>query len=233
MKEWISNKGNKITRILSGKSKAFFLSNGQNHILIDTGTPSRWNALQRNLDKMDFNKIDLLILTHSHFDHAGNAGRVKEKYNPKVLVQRTEASYLSDGESIPPVGATFFTKMLLKILSKLPESFSRYQACQPDFIIDDTFDLSDFGFNSYLMHTPGHTPGSISLIIDEEIALVGDAMFGLNGLTISPPFASDENQLVNSWQNLLKTGCKIFIPSHGIPVKRSFVERYLKKKVKK
>lgn len=230
MKTYLTAKGNKITQVLTGKSKAFLLSNGQKNILIDTATPSKWNALNKKLNSLGLKKIDLLVLTHSHFDHAGNASRIKENYNAEVLIHRTEVAYLEKGESIPPVGANSFARLLVRFLSILPASFSKYEPCKSDYMIDDNFNLSDFGFNSYLIHTPGHTPGSISLIVDDEIALTGDAMFGFRGLTISPPFASDKNQLKSSWYKLLNTNAKLFIPSHGLSLDRSFVERYLKKK---
>ena len=82
------------------------------------------------------------------------------------------------------------------------------------------------------MHTPGHTEGSISLIIDNEIALVGDTMFGAFPGTIFPPFANDESLMVNSWEKLLKTKCKVFIPSHGSANDRGLVEKDFKKRSK-
>lgn len=61
--------------------------------------------------------------------------------------------------------------------------------------------------------TPGHTCGSVSLIVDGEIAVVGDAMVGRR--SIFPPFADDVPELVRSWQKLLDTGCGLFLPAHG------------------
>ena len=81
-----------------------------------------------------------------------------------------------------------------------------------------------------IMHTPGHTPGSMSVIIDDEDALVGDTMFGVFWWTIYPPFANDTTQMINSWGNLLQTNSKVFIPSHGSANSRFLVEIDYKKR---
>jgi hydroxyacylglutathione hydrolase len=82
------------------------------------------------------------------------------------------------------------------------------------------------------MHFLGHTQWSISLIIENEIALVGDTMFGVFPWTAFPPFASDESLMVNSWEKLVETKCKVFIPSHGAANSRDLVEKDFKKRAK-
>jgi hydroxyacylglutathione hydrolase len=102
---------------------------------------------------------------------------------------------------------------------------ARYPPCNYDIAIDERYDLSEYGFNAYIIHTPGHTEGSLSVIIDNEIALVGDTMFGIFWWTVFPPFASDQFLLLNSWGKLLNSKCRIFIPSHGSVNERTLVEK--------
>ncbi|MBP1668661.1 MAG: Zn-dependent hydrolase, partial [Bacteroidetes bacterium] len=99
-----------------------------------------------------------------------------------------------------------------------------YDPCKADLVIEERFDLNDLGFNAYILHTPGHTPGSISLIVDDEIALVGDCMFGVFRNSAFPPFALDSDQLIESWKKLLDTGCRLFLPSHGAQDSRNLVQ---------
>lgn len=106
---------------------------------------------------------------------------------------------------------------------------ARFNCCQPDFLVDSVFRFDDNGLNAYLLHTPGHTVGSMSLIVDDEIALVGDAMFGIFPNSIFPPFADDVKNLVNSWGKLLATGCKIFLPAHGSGSERRLVKKSIVK----
>lgn len=230
MRTWSTSDGNKIIRILSGRSNVFLLTNGHSNILIDTSAGFMWKTLEKRLDILGIEQISLLILTHSHFDHAANAAKIKEKYKAQVIIHESEAKYLTTGDNILPTGTNPVTKFLVSTFAKKFRSVVLYQACDFDFLVDDVFDLSNFGFTAYLLHTPGHTQGSVSLIIDDEIALVGDTMFGIFRWTVFPPFASDQDQLLNSWDRLLKTKIRIFIPSHGSANSRALVERDLNKR---
>jgi hypothetical protein len=58
-----------------------------------------------------------------------------------------------------------------------------------------------------------------------EIALVGDAMFGVFKGSVFPPFADDVNQMVASWKLLLATKCNTFLPSHGSTCSRDLLQK--------
>lgn len=231
MRSWSTSSGYRIIQVLSGRSNVFLLTNGHSDILVDTSSGFMWNTLQKRLKELRIDRINLLVLTHSHFDHAANAAKIKDIYKARVMIHRTETQYLGTGDNILPTGTNYLTKFLVRIFAERMKSFALYQPCRFDFAVDDYFSLTNFGFNAYLMHTAGHTQGSISLIIDNEIALVGDTMFGIFRGTVFPPFASDVSQLMNSWEKLLKTDCKLFIPSHGSGNLRSLVEKDFKKRI--
>jgi len=234
MKTWTTKSGYTITRILSGRSNVFLLSNGEINILVDTSDSRLRNRLLRRLNKSGIRHIEFLILTHAHFDHAGNAFRIKEKYNTRVIIQKNEAGYLAKGENILPGGTVFITRMIVKILGKRFRACFHYAPCPYDLVVDSHFDLADSGFNAYLMHTPGHSAGSMSVIVDDEVAIVGDAMFGIVKGSVFPPFAEDAEQMAGSWRKLLDTNCSVFLPSHGSENQRKSLENeYSKRKGKK
>jgi len=225
MKSWETKNGYKVIRVLSGRSNVFLLTFGGKNVLIDTGPGFMSKTLENRLKALNISNIEYLILTHTHFDHAANAQKIKENYNAQVLVHKSEVSFLTRGENIVPQGTNLIAKTIVDIFAKRFLSLSRYKPCQYDILIDNTFDLNIIGFNAYIVNTPGHTTGSVSIIVDNEIALVGDAMFGVFKWSVFPPFANDIIQMIRSWGTLLETECRIFIPSHGTANTRELVQR--------
>lgn len=215
MRSWQTSSGLKILQLLSGRSNVFLLTNGQLNILIDTSPERKWQKLQKRLKENKIESIQYLILTHSHFDHAGNAKAIRDKFGCKIILHRAEEHYLKTGEICPPKGTNSVTRFILKNLAPKFSDRLKCEPCQADILIDMAMNLSSFGFSAALLPTPGHTPGSISIIVDNEIALVGDTMFGVFSGSVFPPYADNVANLIKSWGLLLETKCEIFLPSHG------------------
>ncbi len=71
-----------------------------------------------------------------------------------------------------------------------------------------------------IVFTPGHSPGSISVVLDSGDAFVGD--MAMNGLPLTtrpnlPIFAEDMTAVKNSWRKLIDKGVKKIYPAHGKP----------------
>ena len=230
MKTWVTRNGYTIKQILSGRSNAFILSGGTKTILVDTGPARKRNLLHKRLTEQGVEHIDLLILTHSHFDHADNASWIKEKFCANVLIHKSEAHDLAIGKNTIPEGSVFFTRLLIKLLKRVTQPGLHFKTCQPDILADEKFDMKPYGYNAYVMYTPGHTEGSVCVIVDDEIVLAGDTLFGVFKRSVFPPFANDVKQLLESWRKLLETPCNIFIPSHGTANKRELVLRDYKRR---
>jgi len=223
MKTWKTKSGYKIIRILSGRSNAFIINNGTVCIMVDSSRSNQWPKLQKRLRILQIEHIDLLILTHSHFDHAENARKLKEEFQAEILIHKSEADYLRNGDSPLPQGTIAFTRIILKLFASLLQPRLKYQGVAGDIEVASRFDLNPWGCNAYIIHTPGHTQGSISLIVDDEIALVGDAMVGERKTSIFQPFADDIEEAVRSWKRLLDTDCLTYLPAHGGAIKRELV----------
>jgi len=90
-----------------------------------------------------------------------------------------------------------------------------------DVILESDSDfLRNFGINGTIIETPGHTIGSLSLLMDNGDAYVGDAAMNFMkflGLKKRPMIAEDYNKVFESWEKLLNSGAKQIFPSHGDP----------------
>ena len=219
MKTWKTGGGQTVTKVLGGRSNVFLLSEGERKILVDTSPQAFRKNLDRRLCRLWIRSLDYLVLTHSHYDHAGNANRIKEKYGATVIVHRSESRYLAagytDGKDVLPAGTNVLTRFLTDHFVRTMLPLLRYEPCAGDILVDDVYDLHEAGFDARIMHTPGHTAGSLSLVVGDRLALVGDAMFGVYPGLVFPPFATDVPELARSWARLLATPCAIFLPSHG------------------
>lgn len=231
MKTFRTSKGTLIQKIAGGRSNVFLVKASREIFLIDTGPAFMRNQLLKRLQKAGIESIDYLILTHTHFDHAANASIIKERAGAKVIVHANEAAYLLSGDSPIPHGSNLFTSWLIKDFGKMVQKQVIYPSCQADILVNNEFTFSDHGSDIRIIHTPGHSSGSMCIIIDNEIALAGDTLVGTIPGRCFPPFLDDIPELIHSWQELLKTECAIFLPSHGSEVKREVVEKKLAKEI--
>ncbi len=215
--------GYRVVRVLSGRSKVFLVENPKLKILVDSGPSWNWRKLKRTLYRLGIDQLDFLVLTHAHYDHAGNAFRVKETFNAKVIMHHAEAHILQTGISVIPNGTNWLTRFIVNSLGKRFAPQTNYTCCKPDILVDEFFYFGEYGLNAMLLHTPGHTAGSISLIVDDEIALVGDAMFGVFPWSVFPPYADNVPEMIKSWGKLLDTNCQLFFPAHGTEKGRGLV----------
>lgn len=235
MQCWRTGDGQIVRRVLTGRSNAFLVSNGENHVLIDTGHAIGYAQLQKNLARLRVpqEKLSACILTHAHYDHAENAQRIKAADATKLIIQQEETGYLSRGENPMIYGTTRFVRSLTNLLGKRVLARASYAPAIADRTFDESLDLSPFSVNAYALHTPGHSAGSASVIIAGEIALAGDALFGVFRNSAFPPFADLPLVLIESWKKLLDTGCTLFLPAHGGTVTRDVLQREYEKYRKK
>lgn len=211
----------------SGRSNSFLISSENRHILIDSGSRFDYNnvlnVLKKNIPKGD--QLSYLILTHTHFDHVENAARLQKHFGMKIIVHRNETQYLIRGNTPVPAGTNRFFSSLVKAGKKLIPWYFNYTPVLPDIMVDDHLDLRELtDLDLQIIHTPGHSSGSLSIIINREYAVVGDALIGIFEKSVFPPFADKPDVMLKSWKKLLDTNCHTFLPGHGNEIERSFLE---------
>ncbi len=146
-------------------------------------------------------KIEKILLTHGHIDHAGGAAELREKLNVKI-----EGPHEAD---------TF-------LLESLPESGARYgeltaRPVRPDRWLSDGDEVTVADFRFAIVHAPGHSPGSVVFFnVENKFALMGDVLFqGSIGRT-DLPGGSHETLLTSIRDKVLPMGDDVvFLPGHG------------------
>jgi hydroxyacylglutathione hydrolase len=213
-----TGKGTSIYTLTPARCNIYVVSRHSRIIIIDTGINFDRSRIEHALERKGI-VPEAIVLTHTHFDHAGNAAWLAREYGAEVIVQEAESEFLARGDTPIPSGTYPLTKGIVSIGRKIGPAF-KYDPCTADHIFNDTFDLNRFGINGYVLHTPGHSPGGATIIIDDLFAIAGDSMIGTVPGSPFPPFADDVDELLRSWKKLLDTGCQTFLPGHGKPVSR-------------
>ena len=227
MKNWTTKNGYKIYQVLSLRSNAFLIEAGEYKILIDTGRKTAYKKLLKNLSILDCTGIDYLILTHTHYDHCQNAFSLKELFNCKIVASMFESDFAMTGYTPVPKGTIAPARIISALGRILGDKIAGYHPFNVDIIVGEHLDLKDKGLNINVIHTPGHSPGSLSIIIEKEIAIVGDTLFGVLTDSIFPPFADDIPLMKKSWKILLDSGCNLFLPGHGREIRRARLGDFL------
>lgn len=227
MKAWQTKKGTQIMQLLNKSSNVYLIITKDFQVLVDTGKTSAYDKLYINLEALSDSTCPLkhLFLTHSHYDHCQNAAQLKDKYQYKIWLSEKEEGFAKNGFTPLPKGTNLFSNWISILGQNLPKKNFSYPVFFPDVLIKEDGILESEGLKIIL--SPGHTDGSISIIVDEEIAIVGDALFGIFKNSVMPPFADDKKMMLQSWEKLLNTRAQLFLPGHGKEIERKLLQKEL------
>jgi len=168
---------------------------------IDSGTGMNFTRLIPLLktQKKSLADIKQVINTHGHFDHIGGNGYF---LNAQIAVHEKDADIVEKGDAQASVADFFDGKLKpMKVHRKLREG--------------DVIAVGKYSFT--VIHTPGHTPGSICLYDRKNRILVsGDTVFS-DGVGRTDLPGGDEEQLHESIEKLKGLDVKVILPGHGEP----------------
>lgn len=209
----------KLITLKIGITNCYILGE-DNQVLIDTGEIGKAEGFKKGFAHYSVNPTDikLIILTHTHWDHTGCLSELVELTGAKVLVHASEAERLRNGEVVMPSGITTWGRFIVKnVLGKMvPPQLQSYDA---DIVMDGPeYPLSDYGVNATVIHTPGHSPGSISIVYEDNLIFVGDMAMSGMPLRLSPGMpilAEVPEKITTSWDSILSRNIKTIFPSHG------------------
>jgi hydroxyacylglutathione hydrolase len=208
-----------------GVSNAFLVLD-KCKLLVDTGRQGSFKKLKRLLAQNNCppESLDYIFITHSHWDHCGNAAVLK-KINPalKIIMQEMDVHYAQKGKNatIKPFG------WLGKIIA--PFFNIPYPAFKPDIVFTNLLSLKHLGISGYALHTPGHTQGSASVILENGSTLVGDLIMGAPVLRHKPSyhfFIEDYHLNNESLKSVISRNVDDFYVGHGgkLSVKNVFLQ---------
>jgi len=169
--------------------------------LVDVGTDENVERLASLISKQrGLDKVKKIVLTHTHFDHAGGAAGMSELTGAEVLVHPLEGRRISSGD---------FSVALTSLFGSAMRPFDWSPLDEGSF-------LETGSANFKVLHLPGHSEGSIGLWEERTRSLiVGDTVFADGGIGRYDLPSSNFESLRNSLERLASMDVKNLYPGHG------------------
>ncbi len=205
--------------LTDGRDCSVYLVDAGELVLIDAGAGVRTDSIVRNIELLGLDPahISTLILTHCHIDHIGGAAYLKERFGVRIVIHTLDAAPVEQADEVR-TGASWYGLRL----APLPVDVKLAGA-------EESLTFRD-GKTLVCLHTPGHTPGSISVYGDirGKRVLFGQDIHG----PFLPEFGADLNAWQRSMKALLDLEADILCEGHfGVyrskAAVRDYIERYL------
>ena len=182
-------------------------------VLIDTGAGLSFDRIEKNIRSTGFEPAQIwhIIATHCHIDHIGGLAPLVQRYGSLVIAHEFDRAGI-EGENNDLTAASMYG--------------IDYRPVKVDILIKgeaESLRLGDLDFN--FIHTPGHTPGSISPYIDTKD---GRVLFGqdIHG-PFSSSWGSDLSQWRKSMEKLLALKADVLCEGHAGVYKGDKVGKYI------
>lgn len=202
-----------VQRLRLRMANAYLIQASDGSVLVDAGMPGDANRILKQMRVAGCRELSLIFITHAHLDHYGSVVELKKLTGAPIAIHRADASALAEGRT--DLGEVRGRGRLIKIIFPLIQAWFAREAVQADILLDDTDELTKFGINARVLHTPGHTPGSSSLWIEQGEVFVGDLISSNNGAHVQRFYATDWDLIPLSLARLQALSPEIIYPGHG------------------
>lgn len=169
----------RVHRLPLDGTNAYVIS-GEHHVLVDTGPARSRTQLLDGLASIGLGgeQLSLVLATHAHANSIGNAAYLQRMFHVPLAVHGADAPIMASGLD-RSIGLTRPFGLARRWMG-----LSRFEAASPDVVFGHTLSLHVFGAEGTVVHTPGHTIGSATVVLPSGDAIVGDLLMGgwLGGL---------------------------------------------------
>lgn len=207
-------------------TNVFLLECEGGYLLIDTSYNHLYPQFRSWLSRIgvDLVEIRYLLLTHHHDDHAGFANALVEDTGARLIAHENAVPNLREGAHHMDMDyLNTCTEITLRLFSLFRRhTYPSYEVKDDDILVhgDEPKLLREIGIDVEILYTPGHTVDSISVLMSNGDAFVGDAAMNFLGfcrIKYRPIVYRSIDDVYRSWECLIERGAQTIYPSHGDP----------------
>jgi glyoxylase-like metal-dependent hydrolase (beta-lactamase superfamily II) len=185
-------------------------------VLIDTGMRGSGKKISAYLKQLGKQPADIkyIFVTHPDMDHVGGLSEIKKLTGAKVVIHAADEPALAGNNTSRLRNQGIFVKIVMRILAGLMKS----PRVEPDIIVKEDITLAGLK----IVHTPGHSDGSISIYLPGKVIFVGDALRSDakgNPLQPAKALSADFKQAKESVKIIAGLDFDTLLAGHGAPVK--------------
>lgn len=206
-------------------TKVYLLLEQDGPVVIDAATPGRAKNVWRHLALLGYQpeQVNGIWLTHGDIDHMGSIAALKARSGAQVVVHRADAP-LVDGTADRQLGRQPLSGVYQRLFNMAVRRLFRYRPAEVDRIVEDGDMLGEW----QVVHTPGHTAGSMSFYqAERKIIVVGDALNYKRGRLGAPPpmFTPDMALAHASIRKIAELDFDVCCFGHGPPLMENAAQR--------
>jgi hydroxyacylglutathione hydrolase len=190
----------------------YLVNAGSEMALIDAGVGLDWDRIVANIqtDGLDPAKLNYILLTHAHVDHAGGCNRWKQRFGVRVMASAEAASFVRSGDE---AGVSLAAA---KAGGFYPPEY-HFQACPVDRELreGDTVPVGDSEL--HVLETPGHCKGMLSFVMNRNgktCLFSGDTVFHGGKILTTNVYDCDLQAYVKSLRKLAGLSVDALLPGH-------------------
>ena len=229
-------------RVLPQGMVNVFLLEGDGLVLVDTGLRGGEKRILQALrgQGIDPKRIRLIVATHNHEDHIGALQAMRDATGAKTAMSVVDRDVMEGRmkDEITPLSLVAKIMFRLSGVETKPGTSGGPKAPLPppkhptptiDIAFDGAFDLRPYGIAGDVLPTPGHTKGSVSILLEDGSVLVGDSLMAMMPWSKPgrPMLAHDLGMIRTGVRMLLDKGATRFYLSHGKSFGREDIVRAL------